>query len=110
MSEPKKKPAATRALGPQIPPAYELADIGAFQALERGDATPDQQQRALRWLIEQAAGTYEFQFYPSDRETAFALGRGFVGQQVIKLLKLNLSSLRRQENAIPVPASDAPQT
>jgi len=67
-----------------------------MQALARGEANSDQQQRALKWLIEQAAGTYEFQFYPSDRDTSFALGRGFVGQQIVKLLKLNLSSLRRQ--------------
>lgn len=89
---------ATRADGPHIPPPYDLADAGAIQALQRGDASPDQQQRALRWVIERASGAYEFQFYPSDRETAFALGRGFVGQQIVKLLKLDLSSLRRQTN------------
>jgi hypothetical protein len=72
---------------------------GAFG--QRGDASAEQQQRALRWLIEQAAGTYEFAYYPSDRDTAFALGRGFVGQQVVKLLKLNLMSLRRLSNANP---------
>ena len=89
---------ATRAQGPHIPAPYELADASAIQALMRGEANADQQVRALRWVIEQAAGAYEFQFYPSDRETAFALGRGFVGQQIVKLSKLNLNSLRRQEN------------
>jgi hypothetical protein len=93
---PKDK--ATRAIGPYIPPPYELADASALQALQRGDASTEQQQRALRWVIERAAGAYEFQYYPSDRDTAFALGRGFVGQQVVKLLKLNVSSLRRQSN------------
>jgi len=89
---------ATRAIGPHVPAPYELADASAIQALHRGDASADQQQRALKWLIERAAGAYEFQFYPSDRETAFALGRGFVGQQIVKLLKLDLSTLRRAEN------------
>lgn len=88
---------ATRADGPFIPPPYELADATAFQALQRGDADVHQQQRALKWLIEQAAGTYEFNYYPSERDTAFALGRAFVGQQVVKLLRLNLSSLRRND-------------
>lgn len=88
----------TLADGPFIPSPYEAADVSAFQALQRGDATADQQQRALRWLIEKASGAYEFQYYPSDRDTAFALGRGFVGQQVVKLLKLNLMTLRRAEN------------
>lgn len=90
------KPAPTRAIGPHVPPPYELPDVSALQALHRGSASPDQQQRALQWIIEQAAGAYEFQFYPSDRETSFALGRGFVGQQIVKLLKLDLASLRRQ--------------
>lgn len=89
---------ATLAQGPHIPPQYELADVSAIQALQRGDATEHQQQRALRWIIERAAGTYEFHFYPGERETAFALGRAFPGQQLVKLLKLDVSSLRRQPN------------
>jgi len=85
-----------QAIGPHIPPAYDLADISAMQALQRGDATPDQQVRALKWLIEQAAGTYQFHFYPdSARATDFALGRAFVGQQIVKLLRLSVGDLRR---------------
>ena len=89
---------ATRAAGPHVPPPYEAADASAVQALHRGEASADQQQRVLRWIIERAAGTYEFNFYPTDRETAFALGREFVGQQLVKLLKINVSDLRRSEN------------
>jgi hypothetical protein len=89
---------ATRATGPHIPAPYEYADASALQAMALGEAHAEQQQRALRWLINQAAGTYEFNFYPTDRETAFALGREFVGQQIVKLLKLDLSMLRRNEN------------
>jgi len=91
--------APTLAAGPHIPPQYEAADVSAFQALQNGTATPDQQRRALKWLIESAAGTYEFHYYPSDRDTTFALGRAFVGQQAVKLLKLNLMTLRRAEHA-----------
>lgn len=87
----------TRAKGPHIPPDYELADASAFQALQRGDASADQQQRAIKWLVEKAAGTYEFNYYPSDRDTCFALGRAFVGQQTVKLLKLAIGSLRRPD-------------
>lgn len=92
MTAVKKSP---RAIGPHMPVEYELADVSAFQALERGEADEFQQKRALKWLIERAAGTYEFQYYPSDRDTSFALGRAFVGQQVVKLLRLNLSQLRK---------------
>lgn len=90
---PKK---ATLAAGPHIPPGYEPHHVRAFQALQRGDANEHQQQEALKWLIEQCAGTYQFHFYPGDRETAFALGRAFVGQQVVKLLSLDLSTLLRR--------------
>lgn len=78
------------------PPKYELADIHAFQALQRGDANPEQQRRALDWLINHAAGTYEISFSPdSERLTSFAEGRRFVGTQVVKLLKLNPSKLQK---------------
>ena len=87
---------ATRAQGPQIPPPYDLPDVSAIQALHRGDATPDQQQRALKWIVERAAGAYEFNYYPTDRDTSFALGRAFVGQQVVKLLKLSLAELNHK--------------
>lgn len=83
---------------PAVPAEYELADASAIQALMRGEADEGQQQRALKWIVEVAAGMYQFQYYPSERDTAFALGRGFVGQQIVKLSRLNLSALRRASN------------
>jgi len=94
MSESRKRQ-LTRAQAPHAPAEWEVADASAMQALERGVAEPDQQKRALDWIIRMAAGTYEFQFYPSDRETAFGLGRAFVGQQIVKLLRVNTASMRR---------------
>lgn len=81
----------TRADGPHIPAEWELPDASAIQALARGEADQFQQQRALKWIIERASGMYEFQFYPTDRETAFALGRAHVGQQIVKLTKVDLN-------------------
>ena len=83
---------------PAVPAEYELADADAIQALIRGDANEDQQERALKWVVEQAAGTYQFHYYSSERDTAFALGRAFVGQQIVKMTKMNLSALRRVSN------------
>lgn len=106
MSESKVKPESKRpkrvvAPSPILPPAWDLADASAIQALHRGEATPDQQQRALKWIIESAAGTYDMPYRPGgddgNRDTLFALGKQFVGQQVVKLLKLNLSALRRND-------------
>jgi hypothetical protein len=88
---------ATRAQGAHIPADYDLPVVSAMQALLAGEADEHQQKLALQWIIEQAAGTYEFQYYPSERDTAFALGRAHVGQQIVKLLKLNTMTLRRGE-------------
>lgn len=78
------------------PPDYELADVEAFQALARGDCSPHLQQRALRWVIESAAATYDLSFRPgSERETCFAEGRRFVGLQIVKMLKLDKSKLKK---------------
>lgn len=87
-----------RPIGPHMPAEYELADVSAVQAIHTGTATADQQARALKWIIEIAAGTYDAHFYPDARLTDFALGRAFVGQQIVKMLRLNVSALRRNED------------
>lgn len=83
---------------PIVPADYELADADAVQAIMRGEADEQQQKRFLTWVVEQAAGTYQFHYYGNERDTAFALGRAFVGQQIVKMTKLNLSALRRAKN------------
>ena len=93
MAENIKK--ASRVTGPHIPPQWDVADASAIQALVDGVAEPEQQKRALKWIVESAAGTYEFNFYPTDRETSFALGRAFVGQQIVKLMRINTSNMVR---------------
>lgn len=82
------------------PAKYTDADVHAMQALAKGSASADQQKRALRWIIEDAAGTYDMHYRPGPegaRDTDFALGRCFVGQQVVKLMKLKVGLLRREE-------------
>ena len=91
----RKAPATGSA--PWLPVEYELADATALQALQTGTASPDQQKRALDWIIRKAAATYDFPFRPgdNDRDTNIALGRQFVGQQIVKLLVLAVGALRR---------------
>jgi hypothetical protein len=100
-----KKP--TLALGPHIPPEYQHVHAAGLQAMQRGEASAHQQQLVLKWLIEQCCGTYQFHFYPDERSTAFALGRAFPGQQVVKLLNLDLSILRR--NDVSANSPDVPR-
>ena len=90
-----KKPIATF---PDVPAGFDLADATAIQALTSGTADPDQQVRALKWIVDRAAGTYYLHYYKTERDTAFALGMAFVGQQIVKLSKMDLSALRRAEH------------
>lgn len=65
----------------------------------RGQAEPHQQKMALDFIINQLAGTYDMHYYggqDGERNTAFALGRAFVGQQIVKLIKTNLSVFTKQ--------------
>ena len=79
-------------------PRYELADVAAIQAMLNGTADEIQQRRGMKWIIEQASNMYGFQYFPTDRDTNFALGKAYVGQVIVGVSKLNLSALRRKEN------------
>ena len=81
-----------------MPPEWDLPDAKALQQLAKGDATPEQQKRALRWIVETACATYDQPYRPeSARDTDFACGRMFVGQQVVKLINLNLSTFKEKK-------------
>jgi hypothetical protein len=76
---------------PKVPPYFscpwEPADASALQALQQGEASPEQQRRALDWVIKIACGTYNTSFYPGQPDaSAFAEGRRFVGTEIVKLL------------------------
>lgn len=77
------------------PPTYTAADVAAIQALATGSATMDQQQRALDWIIREAARAYDLDYRPDSREHAFASGRRSVGLHLVTMLKLDKSKLRQ---------------
>lgn len=84
------------------PPAYfaapyELADATALQALAAGEADSEQQKRALDWIVHVACSTYQTTFHPGEPDaSAFAEGRRFAGLQIVKMLKLNTSVLKKE--------------
>ena len=84
------------AAGPRQRQTIVLAEV-RDRSLVRAPENGRTRDEIGDWLIEQAAGAYEFHYYPTDRDTAFSLGRAFVGQQVVKMLHLNISSLRRND-------------
>lgn len=78
-----------------LPVAYEKADVAAMQALDRGDASPDAQKRALAFIVNNICRTYDLSFRPdSPRVTDFAEGKRYVGTQIVTLIKLNLSKIQ----------------
>lgn len=93
-----KKPDAS----PWKPVAWEPADVAAVQALARGDASADQQKRALDYIINGLAATYDLSYRPGGedgrRDTDFAEGKRFVGTQIVKALKLNLAAIRQAKS------------
>lgn len=82
---------------PWLPVVPTIPEVAALKALQHGKATPEQQQLALRWFIEKACRTYDASYRPGgpegDRDTAFAEGRRFPGNQCVKMLNSNLKNL-----------------
>ena len=90
---------------PWQPARCTKADISAIKALSNGTANPEQQVRALKWIVEDAAMYYDLSYSPGGedgrRDTDFAEGRRYVGGQIVKLTKLDLSKLKESANADP---------
>lgn len=86
--------AAIAARAPWLPAEYDIADAGAIQALQRGDASPTQQQRALQFFIVDLCGTYDATYFPEARDSDFAQGKRWPGLQLVKMLNLALSRLK----------------
>lgn len=91
---PKRQP-ASRARERWHPPTYEKADIRAIQAIAlyaqtgQNPPAPNECQRALDWIINQAAATYDEPFQPGSPDiVAYMLGRRSVGLAIVKLMKL----------------------
>lgn len=78
-----------KSASPLLPAPYDPADVYAWKALQAGNASPGQQQRAVKHLVEVVARTYDTTFYAGPdgaRLSDFAAGRRFVGQQIVKFL------------------------
>lgn len=75
---------------PWIPPGYAPSVVWAMKALAEGKASENQQKLLLNWIINDLCGTYDLPFRPEgDRETVFASAKQFVGQQIVKLIKID---------------------
>jgi hypothetical protein len=97
-----KKPVKLPAAEPWKPTEWEPADAAAIQALVRGDASPEQQRRAVDYIINDIARTYDMSYRPnSERDTTFAEGKRYVGAQIVKAINLNLAAIRQAKSKTP---------
>jgi hypothetical protein len=100
----RKKPAGIPEWEPWKPSPWEIPDAAAIQALSRGDATADQQKRALTYIVHTLAATYDGSFRPGpdgERVTAFAEGKRHVGLQLVKLVNINLGAFKDKPREQP---------
>lgn len=83
-----------------VPQAFKIPsltphEVMAIRALEAGEADPHQQRMALDCILKKICRTYDQHFVPgSDRETVFLEGRGFVGQNLLKFMRLEPAALK----------------
>ncbi len=92
---PKPKPS-----GPWLPAKYGKPDVVAFKAMRAGNASADQQQRVMDFILIAICQRDGMSFRPGpdgDRETAFAEGKRYVANQIMKLMTMPLSQLFNEE-------------
>ena len=70
------------------PARADYPDVMAVRAVAKGEATPDQQKRALDWIINEACGRYNWSFTAGQRETDVNLGRQRVGISITDIVNM----------------------
>lgn len=92
---------------PWVLPVSEDADIFALQALNNGQANPDQQQRVWRFIRETLCGCEIMSFWPGGedgrRATDFAEGRRWVATQMRRLSRLKPRNINPRGAPPPMP-------
>ena len=72
---------------PWSPADTPAPEIAAIKALARGEASPDQQVRALAWILHKVSHADDLPWHPeNERWTSFAAGKQFVGKQIQKAI------------------------
>lgn len=83
---------------PWVPAEYDVVIVTSMQAVARGDADVEQQKRALNWIIEVLCDRDGMSFRPEELGghdgTTFAEAKRFVGNQIVKMLKMNPRMLK----------------
>lgn len=86
---------------PHVGPVLDVADVAALQAVAKGTGTPEQQQRAMRLVIEDFARAYQDTFVPGsngERDSAFLAGRRKVGTLLISYINAPIKNFRAPDS------------
>lgn len=82
----------------QLRPGFKKHHAAFVQAFARGDLDKEGQIQLFDFLINIHCGTYDLSFREDkdggERATNFAEGKRFIGMELVKLSKLNLSLLK----------------
>lgn len=83
---------------PWAPPRASLPDVVAVKALAQGSATPDQQKRALHFIIVDVCKVDDEPFCPGvegQRATDYALGKRRVATYLRSLLSADIRQFKK---------------
>lgn len=82
-----------------------MADASAIKGVAYGTASAEQQRHAMQWIIQVLCSTYDMSYRPGGddgrRDSDFAEGMRCVGNQLVKLVNIDLSKLPRDANMDP---------
>lgn len=70
---------------PYLPAEWDIRVVNAISALQSGVADSEQQMLAYQWIVYEASRYGDEGYHDNDRDTAYALGRQFVGRQMVKM-------------------------
>lgn len=73
---------------PYLPPIVSQQEAWALKALMEGKASEADQGIAIRFILGNLAQIEGFPYYPTDRDTNFAMGRRFVGHQILRIVRM----------------------
>ena len=83
---------------PWLPERLDIDVMYALQALEKGEATPEQQKKALKWIMFDLARMEDMDYFPdNERDTAFAAGKRHVALRIRTILRTNIGLLTQKE-------------
>lgn len=68
--------------------------IRALQAVWSGTANEGQQVMAITFIVDDLCARASNQFYPTERDTAFALGKKFVGDHIAGAINAKLGKIQ----------------